>query len=217
MIVAMIDLRSDLPPAGRQGRRNCCLAFATSSAHEHSRGDGRSLSIEYLYFQSVARSPGANPDMGAAMEVVASAIEDDGQPAEAIWPYHKVQLYPPDWIPPDELGQLFHADADVGELDVNEICRLLEDGQVVVLGLVITDGFRVPDGTGRINALPADTERGGHAVLAVGYGYDLSGGLYVLIRNSWGSSWGLKGYAWVSEGYLEAQLCETAIISKGEK
>lgn len=216
MIVAKVDLRVDLPSAGRQGRRNCCLAFAASSAHEHARGDGSSLSIEYLYFKSVARTPGGSPNEGAAMEAVALAIKDDGQPAEAIWPYQKIQLYAPDWVPPVELGQLFRADVEVGDLNVNEICDQLDGGHVVVLGLVITDGFRSPDEWGRIDVSPGDIERGGHAVLAVGYGHDQNR-LYVLVRNSWGSKWGLNGYVWVSEAYLEAQLCETAILSKGEE
>ncbi|WP_181166027.1 MULTISPECIES: C1 family peptidase [unclassified Mesorhizobium] len=217
MIATKVDFRSDLPPAERQGRRTCCLAFATSSAHEHSRGDGRSLSIEYLYFQSVGRSPGANPDMGVAMGAVASAIQDDGQPLEAIWPYQQVQLYAPDWMPPDNLGQLFHADADVGKLEAKKICEHLDQERVVVLGLVITEGFRTPDQSGRINVSATDPERGGHAVLAVGYGYDQNGDLYVLIRNSWGTAWGLKGHAWVSKAYLDAQLYETAVIFKREQ
>lgn len=155
--------------------------------------------------------------MGVAMVAVASAIQDDGQPLEAIWPYQVIQLYPPDWVPPDDLGDLFHADADVGELEAKEICEQLDQERVVVLGLVITDGFRIPDQGGRINVSAADPERGGHAVLAVGYGHHQNGDLYVLIRNSWGTAWGLKGYAWVSEAYLDAQLYETAVISKREQ
>ena len=33
-----------------------------------------------------------------------------------------------------------------------------------------------------------------HAVTAVGYGVDATAGQYYLVRNSWGSSWGLGGY-----------------------
>ncbi|MGO8112909.1 peptidase C1, partial [Rhizobium leguminosarum] len=76
-------------------RRNCCLAFAASTAHEQALGHGGQLSVEYLYYQSVALSPCANPDMGATMAAVATAVGDKGQPIENIWPFQKLQLYPP--------------------------------------------------------------------------------------------------------------------------
>ena len=148
------------------------------------------------------------------MEAVAAAVKKDGQPAEAIWPYQKAQLYPPAWVPPTDLGAIFHADAKVGKLSFDEICTLLDSGLVVVLGIIITDNFRIPDEAGKIDVSLTDIERGGHAVLAVGHGYDETGRRYLLIRNTWGVTWGVNGHAWVSKSYLDTQLYETAILSK---
>lgn len=33
-----------------------------------------------------------------------------------------------------------------------------------------------------------------HAVIAIGYGVDATKGEYYVVRNSWGPTWGLKGY-----------------------
>ena len=42
--------------------------------------------------------------------------------------------------------------------------------------------------------------RGGHAVTVVGYRTD---GRFI-VRNSWGTGWGDKGFAYPSEAYIKA-------------
>jgi hypothetical protein len=53
---------------------------------------------------------------------------------------------------------------------------------------------------GKLDTFQPGTVRGGHAVAAVGYTADRR----IIIRNSWGTSWGDKGFAYASEAYIAA-------------
>ena len=96
---------------------------------------------------------------------------------------------------------------------IDDICQPLDAGRAVILGLVITDAFWTPDASGIVADFEPDTERGGHAVLAVGHGYNQVGTRIILTRNSWGKQWGLNGYAWLTQHYLARQLYQTALLT----
>lgn len=53
---------------------------------------------------------------------------------------------------------------------------------------------------GIIDTFVPGTVRGGHAVCAVGYRTDGR----IIVRNSWGTAWGDKGFGYVSEAYINA-------------
>lgn len=79
---------------------------------------------------------------------------------------------------------------------------LLEAGPVV-LGTNWYSGMFTPDRDGIIR--PTGSLAGGHAYLANGVNVDRN---LVRIKNSWGRSWGRRGYAWLPFGSLERLLIE---------
>jgi C1A family cysteine protease len=187
------------------------LAFASSTAHEHRAGITEHLSVEYLFYHAVERTPGKDPFGGTSMDAAADALADEGQPVEAEWPYNPVQTTP--WTLPPITARLHKRGMVLDKFAFDDITAVLDVGQLVVLGLVMTDAFYRPDALGRVPDVNPDTERGGHAVLAVGHGAHADGTSMLLIRNSWGAGWGLRGYAWLSRSYIARQLHETATLN----
>jgi len=211
LIIPSIDLRPDLLPIRHQGRRQSCLAFASSTAHEHQATPGEHLSVEFLFYHAVARTPGADQSTGTTMAAIVSALADEGQPVETAWPYSPSHLTP--WIPPSITGGVYKTTIVVGRLIFNDIIAALDRRRPIILGLVITDAFFRPDVVGRIVDQNPDIERGGHAVLAVGHDIGTTNTPALLIRNSWGEGWGLGGYAWLTRTYIDRQLHETAVLA----
>lgn len=209
MISPTVDLRSLLLPVRVQGRRQACLPFASSCAHEYKRMADAYLSVEYLFFHAIARSSG-NPLIGTTMMATAMALAQDGQPLEAEWPYALVQ--PDPWSPPALKGEAWKTTLVSNHLSFDDLISHLDNGEPIVLGLVITDAFYEPGDTGVVPDLIPDIERAGHAVLAVGHGMH-GGEPAILVRNSWGEAWGLQGYAWLTRAYIDRQLRETATLT----
>jgi hypothetical protein len=59
------------------------------------------------------------------------------------------------------------------------------------------------DNNGNMDSYDADRTRGGHCVAMVGYRKDR-----IIIRNSWGTGWGDKGFAYASLDYAQAAFTE---------
>jgi C1A family cysteine protease len=79
-----------------------------------------------------------------------------------------------------------------------------------MFGFPVYDEFMYVPANGLV-AIPAQNSHlyGGHAIVAVGYDDNIQIGNdkgALLIRNSWGTGWGLSGYAWMAYKYVTAGL-----------
>lgn len=207
-----VDLRERFGPARDQGARPTCLAFATSDNHAGLRSGWQPLSCEYLYFHAQRRS-GRAVEQGALLPAMLEALSGDGQPMEAGWPY--LEAPPPEaaaWKPPAEVGPCFGRAGVAANSAVASVRSTLSLGHpIVVLSMLSSSFFRPIDGvvTPAPGEQPELSQR--HAVVAVGHGR-VDGEPATLIRNSWGSGWGLDGHAWLTDTFLAPRIFATAIL-----
>lgn len=81
-----------------------------------------------------------------------------------------------------------------------EIVAHLNDGPLIA-SIDASQSVFIHYSTGILNALTCKTGDNNHYVLIVGYGSDTADGSdYYIVRNSWGTRWGLVGQALVEGG-----------------
>ncbi len=135
------------------------------------------------------------------MQQTIRALRRQGQPTEVDCPY-LTSAPKPGWKPPKGL-RVFRRAAEGRTPRAVDVRTAIRAGQVPVLGISLPEGFYDPQspwvipGQGLI--------RGLHAVAGVAVSVTGSEEL-VLIRNSWGRSWGDHGHAWLDDAFLSRHL-----------
>lgn len=212
-ITVSIDLRTSFGPARNQGARPTCLAFAASDAHAAVRDGWTPLSCEYAFYQAQRRA-GRPPNTGALLPSVLEALREDGQPEEGGWPY--LATTPADaalWGPPRELGKLFGRNGTRATHSIDQVIHELDQGRPVIVLTMLSRAFylRSPQGIvdPAVDELPEPDRR--HAVVAVGHGI-IGRQRAILVRNSWGPSWGDAGYGWLTERFLGPRIYAAATL-----
>lgn len=200
----MCDLRAKLGPARDQGSRPTCVAFAFSDAHLAARVEADPLSVEHLYFNAVQRTTDRDPALGVSIPDCMAALETDGQCREAGWSY-KDPLDRTQWRPPSSAKPSYRFISILGGPGLATVISELDLGRPPVVSLLLGKRFYRPDREASIVLGPDDADTDYHAVVAVGHGVGASEA-FVLVRNSWGESWGDAGHAWVAASYLEPRM-----------
>jgi C1A family cysteine protease len=222
VLPASIDLRKWCTRVRDQGMANTSTAFAVSALTEYfeRRAFGRhtNYSEQFLY-RSTCDLLGYQLDLGAELRTTLNALQTYGMPAEHLYPYDpaKTAETPPNFCYgfADKFRMIRYFRLDDPKLSGKEVLtnvrKLLASRMPSVFGLSVYTSFPHAGDDGADVPMPEPGEQliGGQALLAVGYDDERMIGPdqgALLVRNSWGATWGDKGYGWLPYRWVENRL-----------
>ncbi|MBD0379034.1 C1 family peptidase [Paenibacillus sedimenti] len=208
-----IDLRNKLSPVVNQGNLGSCTSNAiVSGLREYwLRQDEREstrLSRLFHYWHERELKGTVNRDSGATVRDGMKVLQKIGVCPESEWPYRIAKFKEkPDQEAESSAGE-YRIEAYHRIHDLAGIKAALADGQPVVFGIWLYDSFVGAQAarTGRIPYPNRKKEQflGGHALLAVGYKDGKRKGQgTMIVRNSWGKSWGDNGYCYLPYSFFK--------------
>jgi C1A family cysteine protease len=225
-----VDLREWCSPIDDQGQLGACTAHAAIGVVEYCerKAFGKHLKASRLFLYKTTRNMlHWNGDTGAFLRSTLGALVLFGVPPEEYLEYNTAKF-------DKEPSPFCYAFAQ--NYQTIKYCRLdqpgvtrdallahikatIAGGVPAMFGFTVYDSIDQASSTGKI-PYPGSGEKvaGGHAVAAFGYddsmriknsvaGSPETRGAF-LIRNSWGTSWGDKGYGWLPYEYVHTGLAD---------
>jgi hypothetical protein len=197
-----VDLRNKFQPICNQGNLGSCTANALVAivGYDIPTLFGSRL---FLYYNERVLLNNVSQDTGAYLSDGILTLQKYGLCQETSWPYNISQftVKPPESCYTEALD---HIALTVQNIDntLNEMQTSLALNEPFVVGIAVYSSFQtlLVARTGMV-PMPSkkDTFLGGHAIVCVGY--DNIKKLWIM-RNSWGTSWGDKGYFYLPYNYL---------------
>lgn len=208
-IVVDTDVSSAWGVPHDQGSRPTCLAFALSDVNQHLNGTAKVLSAEYLYRSVARQTPGWKAGDGLQLAAALTTVGRTGQPSAAACPYAPFEpVEVPPGLPllpasPPDAARLYGSTLTAADLDAHAVVAHLLEGKPVGLILKLTESFYRPV-KGTIDFSHEVLNGLRHAVVAIGVGqHGTTSQPFIRIRNSWGTSWGDGGNAWLPFNYVD--------------
>lgn len=202
-----VDLRPNMPPCYDQGQLGSCTANGIAGIIEH-QFIAQKLPVWvpsrlFVYYNERALEGTVESDAGADIRDGIKTVATDGVCTEAEWPYveSKFTNKPDANCYTDAKKNLVQTYTALGQ-NLPTLKSKLAQGFPIVFGITVYESLESDSvaSTG-IVPMPAPTEQclGGHCVVIVGYDDSKSS---FLVRNSWGTDWGIDGYFWLPYAYV---------------
>lgn len=204
-----VDLRDKSPEVYDQGELGSCTGNAIAAAIQFDQikqgvATQFTPSRLFIYYNERVIEGTVESDSGAMIRDGIKSVNEQGAPAESLWPYNisKFTQRPSDQVFEEALNHQALEYGRVGQTNTS-FKKVLAAGYYVIFGFSVYSAFDdIGSGSKALLNLPKQNEalEGGHAVAMVGYQM-MGKKLYYIVRNSWAADWGDKGYFYMAANY----------------
>jgi C1A family cysteine protease len=200
-----VDMRNKMPPIVDQGNLGSCTANALCAlvSFLNPKMIGSRL---FLYYNEREIQGTVTSDTGAYLHDGVHSLVKNGICHENDWPYI-IKLFAVKPSPICYTKALDNQALVVKNIknDLVSMKNALKSGFPFVVGILIYESFMTDAVATSGNVpMPAKNEKilGGHALCVVGYN---DTNKVFIVRNSWGTGWGDKGYCYIPYTYLSSR------------
>jgi len=205
---ASVDLRPTMPAVYNQGNIGSCVGNGVAAAFQFEQIKQKKKdfipSRLFIYFGARKIEGTENEDAGCMVRDGVKVTVDSGVCPETMWQYieSKFKDKPTDNCFKEALNNQVLKYLRISPHNLYEVKHCLSDGYPIIFGFSVYESFMSAETakTG-IAKMPQPNEQsiGGHCAVICGYSDEKQA---LLVRNSWGDQWGLKGYFWLPYGYV---------------
>ena len=206
--IKLVDLRSTCPAIYNQDKLGSCTANAIAAAYEYDdiKQNEKDVFIPsrlFIYYNERKIEGSIDTDSGAEIRDGIKSISVDGVCSEDMWKYDITKFTE---CPTQECYDYAknHKSIEYKRVvqSLEQLKQCLIEGFPIVFGFNVYSSFETQEvaDTGDM-PMPKEGEEllGGHAVCAVGF--DDNKRVFI-VRNSWGDSWGDKGYFYMPYAFI---------------
>lgn len=208
-----VDLRNQCPPVYNQGDLGSCTANGLGGAYEFDLKKQKKADFMpsrlFIYYNERVLINTVASDSGAYIRDGIKTMNNQGVCPEKDWPYDIskfTQKPSPACYTKAKKCQIKSYQRLDNSLNLLKGC--LTEGFPFVFGFTVYESFMTAQ-VAKTGIMPmpqhGEKTRGGHCVMAVGY--DDSKQAFI-IRNSWNTTWGIKGYFYMPYAYITSSLCD---------
>ena len=211
---AKVDLRKGCPPVYDQGQIGSCTANGLAAAYEFNLKKQKKPDFMpsrlFIYYNERVVENTVHSDAGALIRDGIKVMNSQGVCTETSWPYDVTKFTKK---PPATCYTAAKKNAIQSyQRLVNTLQQLkgcLAEGFPFVYGFTVYESFE-SDAVAKSGKMPMpgmkEKTLGGHCVMCVGY--DDAKQVFI-VRNSWGTGWGDKGYFYMPYAYMTSDsLCD---------
>lgn len=201
-----VDLRPSCSAVEDQGNLGSCTAQALVGNLEllefKANIKFEDLSRLFVYYNERVIEKSTSQDSGAYLRTGIKTLISQGVCSEKSWPYNIKKFTKKPTTKCYSEAKMHTIKKYMRINSLQEMLQCLAEGFPFVFGFSVYDYFESDTmAVTGVLKMPKSNESllGGHAVCAVGYNQKKK---MLLIRNSWGINWGLKGYFWMPYEYV---------------